>query len=81
MLITGLISKHNHVTNFPRELLIFFWLTLVDFFLWSLISHHMKEMMYTLSHVPDVDVEESNAECGAQNSSSTIFNFSQFFKS
>ena len=41
----------------------------------------MKEMMYTLSHVPDVDVEESNAECGAQNSLSTIFNFSQFFKS
>ena len=32
MLITGLISKHNHVTYFRRELVIFFWFILVDFF-------------------------------------------------
>ena len=66
--------KHIHMTYSFIELLIFFWLTLVDTLCLEFISHHAKKIFYvneyklhgkpimkykqTFSLVSDIDVEK-----------------------
>ena len=45
MFFIGQNLKHVHMTHSFLELLIFFWLTLVDICL-EFISHHTKEILY-----------------------------------
>ena len=46
MFFIGQNLKHVHMTYSFLELLIFFWLTLVDIYCLELISHHAKEILY-----------------------------------
>ena len=76
MLITGLISKHNHVTYFRRELLIFFWLTLVDFFSLKFdFSPHERNDVYIVA-CPRCWCWR--VKCGMRSSKFLVNNF-QFF--
>ena len=46
MLFIGQNSKPVHMTCIFFELLIFFWLTLVDIYCLQFVSHYIKEILY-----------------------------------
>ena len=50
MFLIGQITKHVHITFFFLELLIFFWLTLVNINCLEFISHYIKGILYIHSN-------------------------------
>ena len=46
MFFIGQNLKHVHMTYSFPELLIFFWLSLVDIYCFDFIAHHAKERLY-----------------------------------
>ena len=75
MFFIGQNLKHVHMTYSFLELLIFFWLAVVDIWCLEFISHHAKEILYineyelhgkpitkekqTFSLISDIDVEKT----------------------
>ena len=94
MLFIGQNLKNAHMTYSFLELLIFFWLTLLDIYYLEFISHHIKGILYVNTNSKGNQSWSKNKEIHShlcmiftlknpvfkysKNPWSTISNFSQF---